>query len=126
MSNKLANLFLIHYYINFLLCSYNIYIFDPLEFFYTPDFNFYIQTLVHDKHCICPFYEKFVKNCDKAICCDLFIKWIHIRRNNLNDLDQNILKIMVKLGTVKLVFRKFYHSAIRRQSKYNYHRQCRH
>ena len=62
---------------------------------------------------ICPFREKFVKTRDKAIYCDLCIKWIHIRCNNLNDLDY-ILKIMMKLGTVKLVFRKFYHSAIRR------------
>ena len=41
---------------------------------------------------ICPFYEKLVKNRDKAICCDLCIKWIHIRCNNLNDLDYEYLK----------------------------------
>ena len=62
---------------------------------------------------ICPFCEKIIMNRDKAICCDLCIKWIHIRCNNLNDLDY-ILKIMMKLGNVKLLFRKFYHSAIRR------------
>ena len=78
-----------YYYISFLLFSYNIYIFDSIEFFYTPDFNFYIQTLVHDKHCICPFCEKFVKTLDKVICCDLCIKWIHIR---CNDLDHEYLK----------------------------------
>ena len=33
---------------------------------------------------ICPFCEKIVRNHDKAICCDLCIKWIHIRCNNLN------------------------------------------
>ena len=62
---------------------------------------------------ICPFCEKIVKARDKVICCDLCIKWTHIRCNNLNDLGY-ILKIMMKLGIVKLVFRKFYHSAIRR------------
>ena len=41
---------------------------------------------------ICPFCEKIVKNRDKAICCDLCIKWIHIRCNNLNDLDYEYLK----------------------------------
>ena len=62
---------------------------------------------------ICPFCEKIVKTRDKAIC-DLCIKWIYIRCNNLNDLDYECLKIMMKLGTVKLVFRKLYHLAIRR------------
>ena len=41
---------------------------------------------------ICPFCEKIVRNRDKAICCDLCIKWIHIRCNNLNDLDYEYLK----------------------------------
>ena len=36
---------------------------------------------------ICPFYEAIVKTRDKAICCDLYSKWIHIKCNNLNDLD---------------------------------------
>ena len=93
MTNKLAGLFLIYYYINFLLLRYNIYIFDPLEFFlYTPDFNFYIQTLVHDKTNTCPFCEKIVKTRDKVTCCGLCIKWIHIRCNNLNDLDYEYLR----------------------------------
>ena len=34
---------------------------------------------------MCPFCEKIVKNRDKAIRCDLRIKWSHIRCNNLND-----------------------------------------
>ena len=63
---------------------------------------------------IFPFCEKIVKPRDKAICCDLCIKWIHTRCNNLNDLDYEFLMVMMKLGTAKLVFRKFYHSAIRR------------
>ena len=41
---------------------------------------------------ICPFHEKNVKTCDKAICCDLCSKWIHIKCNNLNDLDYEYLK----------------------------------
>ena len=36
---------------------------------------------------ICPFCEKILKIRDKAIYCDLCIKWIHIRCNNVNDLD---------------------------------------
>ena len=41
---------------------------------------------------IFPFCEKIVKPRDKAICCDLCIKWIHTRYNNLNDLDYEFLK----------------------------------
>ena len=41
---------------------------------------------------ICPFHEKIVKTCDKGICCDLCSKWIHIKCNNLNDLDYENLK----------------------------------
>ena len=41
---------------------------------------------------ICPFCEKIIKSCDKAICCDLCSKWIHIKCNNLNDLDYEYLK----------------------------------
>ena len=41
---------------------------------------------------ICPSCEKIVNIHDKAICCDLRITWIHIRRNNLNDLDYEYLK----------------------------------
>ena len=41
---------------------------------------------------ICPFCEKIVKTRDKAICCDLCNKWIHIKCNNLNDLDYEYLK----------------------------------
>ena len=41
---------------------------------------------------ICTFCEKIVKTCDKAICCDLCSKWIHIKCNNLNDLDYEDLK----------------------------------
>ena len=41
---------------------------------------------------ICPFYEKIVKTRDKAICCDLCSKLIHIKCKNLNDLDYEYLK----------------------------------
>ena len=41
---------------------------------------------------ICPFCEKILKTWDKAICCDLCSKWIHIKCNNLNDLDYEYLK----------------------------------
>ena len=41
---------------------------------------------------ISPFCEKIVNTDDKAICCDLRITWIHIRHNNLNDLDYEYLK----------------------------------
>ena len=60
---------------------------------------------------ICPFCEKIINNRVKAICCDLCSKWIHIKCNNFNDLDY-ILKVIMKLGTAKLVSKKFYHSAI--------------
>ena len=60
---------------------------------------------------ICPFCEKIVKTRDKAICCDLRSKWIRIKCNNLNDLDYEMI---MKLGTVKFVFRKFYHFAIKK------------
>ena len=64
---------------------------------------------------ICPFCETTVKTRDKVISCDLCSKWIHIKCNNLNDLDYECLKkVRMKLGTVKLVFRKFYHFATRR------------
>ena len=35
----------------------------------------------------CPFCEITVRARSKAICCDQCIKWIHIKYNNLNDLD---------------------------------------
>ena len=41
---------------------------------------------------ICPFHEKIVKTRYKAICCDLCIKWIYIKCNNLNDLNYGYLK----------------------------------
>ena len=41
---------------------------------------------------ICPLYEKIVTTRDKAICCDLCIKWIHIKCNNLNDLNYGYFK----------------------------------
>ena len=41
---------------------------------------------------ICPFCEKIVKISDKPVCCDLCSKWIHIKCNNLNDLDYEYLK----------------------------------
>ena len=41
---------------------------------------------------ICPFHEKIVKTRYNAICCDLCIKWIYIKCNNLNDLNYGYLK----------------------------------
>ena len=41
---------------------------------------------------ICPFCETIVKTRDKAICCDLFSKWIHTKCSNFNDLDYEYLK----------------------------------
>ena len=41
---------------------------------------------------ICPVCEKIVNTRDKAICCDLCSKWIHIKFNNLNDLEYEYLK----------------------------------
>ena len=41
---------------------------------------------------ICPFCEKIVKIRDKPVCCELCSKWIHIKCNNLNDLDYEYLK----------------------------------
>ena len=42
---------------------------------------------------IFPFCEKIVKTRDKSICCYLCSKCIHIKCNNLNDLDYEYLKI---------------------------------
>ena len=41
---------------------------------------------------ICPFCEKIVKTREKAICCNLCIKQIHIGCSNLNDLDYEYLQ----------------------------------
>ena len=41
---------------------------------------------------ICRFCEAIVKTLDKAICCALCSKWIHIKCSNLNDLDYEYLK----------------------------------
>ena len=41
---------------------------------------------------IYPFWERIVKTQDEALCCDLCNKWIHIKCNNLNDLDCEYLK----------------------------------
>ena len=40
----------------------------------------------------CCFCEKIIKTGDKAICCDLCIKWSDIRCNNLDGLDYEHLK----------------------------------
>ena len=42
---------------------------------------------------ICSFRETIVKTVDKATCCDLCSKWIHVNCNNLNDLDYKYRKI---------------------------------
>ena len=55
---------------------------------------------------ICPFHEKIVKTCDKAICCDLCSKWIHIKCNNLNDLDYEYLKSNDKAWCCKFCIQK--------------------
>ena len=41
---------------------------------------------------ICPFWETIVQTHDKATCCHLCRKLIHIKCNNLNDLDYEYLK----------------------------------
>ena len=41
---------------------------------------------------ISPFSETVVKTRDKAICCDLYSKWIHMKYNSLNDLDYQSLQ----------------------------------
>ena len=41
----------------------------------------------------CPFCEIINKACDKAVCCDLCNKWIHIKCNDLNDLGYENLKL---------------------------------
>ena len=40
----------------------------------------------------CPVCKKSVLNQHKAICCDHCNQWVHIKCNNLNDLDYNLLK----------------------------------
>ena len=47
---------------------------------------------------ICPFCETIVKTCDKAMCCDLCSKLIHIKYNNLNDLDYEYLDYKVRMN----------------------------
>ena len=41
---------------------------------------------------ISPFCETVFKTRDKAICCDLYSKWIHMKYNGLNDLDYQSLQ----------------------------------
>ena len=47
---------------------------------------------------ICPFCETIVKTCDKAMCCDLCSKLIHIKYNNLHDLDYEYLDYKVRMN----------------------------
>ena len=42
--------------------------------------------------CLCSICKKSVINQCKGICCDHCNQWVHIKCNNLNDLDYNILK----------------------------------
>ena len=44
------------------------------------------------KHYPCAVCEKGVLNQHKAICCDHCTQWVHIKCNDLNDLDYNLLK----------------------------------
>ena len=44
------------------------------------------------KHSPCAVCEKSVLNQHKAICCDHCNQWVHIKCNDLNDLDYNLLK----------------------------------
>ena len=55
---------------------------------------------------ICPFCEKVVKIRDKPVCCDLCSKWIHIKCNNLNDLDYEYLKSNDKAWCCKFCIQK--------------------
>ena len=43
--------------------------------------------------CFCSVCKKSVLNQRKAICCDHRNQWAHIKCNNLNDLDYNLLKL---------------------------------
>ena len=44
------------------------------------------------KHYPCAVCKKSVLNQHKAICCDHCNQWVHIKCNDLNDLDYNLLK----------------------------------
>ena len=44
------------------------------------------------KHYACAVCKKSVLNQHKATCCDHCNKWVHIKYNDLNDLDFNLLK----------------------------------
>ena len=44
------------------------------------------------KHYPVQFVKKSVLNQHKAICCDHCNQWVHIKCNNLNDLNYNLLK----------------------------------
>ena len=59
---------------------------------YTSD-SFILKPFVYDYIGTYPFCEIILNVRDKAICCDLCNKWIHIRCNDLNDLDQEDLKL---------------------------------
>ena len=63
---------------------------------------------------ICPFCEKIVNTRDKAICCDLRIKWIHVRCNNLNVLDYEYLKSNDETWYCKTCIQEIFDSAIKR------------
>ena len=41
---------------------------------------------------LCAVRKKSVLSQHKAICCDHCNQWVHIKRNNLDDLDYNLLK----------------------------------
>ena len=41
----------------------------------------------------CSFCEIIVKVCDTAMCFDLCNKWIHVKSNNINDLDYENCKL---------------------------------
>ena len=64
------------------------------------------------------FCKKNIKTCDtrdKATCCDLCSKQIHIKCGNFNDFHCEYLKNNDETWYyINLGFRKFYHSAIRR------------
>ena len=63
---------------------------------------------------IFPVCEKIVKTHDKQYVVTYVSNGFILDVIILMIWTMNILKVMMKLGAVKLVFRKFYHSAIRR------------
>ena len=50
------------------------------------------SSLILMDYCPCLVYKNSVLNQHKPICCAHCNQWVHIKCNNLNDLDYNLLK----------------------------------